>query len=108
MADQPDLRSRIQRASTLYYERLPYALQQELCNAFKIIDKNGDGRLAQADLVHWGPLQQSASEGFPVSSSISSLFAFLDADDSGELDFEDCKSLFFIFIMPKTASRISV
>ncbi|KAH7433384.1 hypothetical protein KP509_07G066900 [Ceratopteris richardii] len=100
MADQPDLRSRLQRASTLYYERLPYALQQELCNAFKMMDKNGDGRLAQADLVHWGPLQQSASEGFPVSSCISSLFAFLDADDSGELAFEDCKSLFFIFIMP--------
>ncbi|KAH7433387.1 hypothetical protein KP509_07G067100 [Ceratopteris richardii] len=103
MADRTDLRSRLQRASTLYCERLPYALQQEFCNAFQAMDKNRDGRIAQAELVHWGPLQQlcrSASEGFPVSSCISSLFAFLDADASGELDFEECKSLFFIFIMP--------
>ncbi|KAH7373468.1 hypothetical protein KP509_17G058200 [Ceratopteris richardii] len=103
MADQAALRSRLQRVAIQYYERLPYAVQQELYNAFRTMDRNRDGRVSQAELVQWGPWQEFcrlAAKDFPLSSCISSLFSFLDADNSGELDFDGCKTLFFVFIMP--------
>ncbi|KAH7415303.1 hypothetical protein KP509_14G036800 [Ceratopteris richardii] len=68
-----------------------------------MMDRNRDGRIALAELVQWGPaleLCRSASKGSSILSCLSSLFDFLDADDSGELDFEECKSLFFIVIVP--------
>ncbi|KAH7373467.1 hypothetical protein KP509_17G058100 [Ceratopteris richardii] len=103
MADQAALRSRLQRVAILYYERLPYSLQQQLYNAFRAMDRNRDGRISQLELVQWGPWQdfcRSFSKDFPFSSFISSLFSLLDADNSGELDFDECKGLFFVLITP--------
>ncbi|KAH7415401.1 hypothetical protein KP509_14G041200 [Ceratopteris richardii] len=83
MASQRSLRSRMQTAAALYYERLPYAVQQEHRDLFKGLDKNGDGRISKAE-----PLQA----GYPKKS----FFSFLDTDGDGLLDFEECKSLFFL------------
>ncbi|KAH7415411.1 hypothetical protein KP509_14G042100 [Ceratopteris richardii] len=83
MASQPSLRSRMQTAAALYYERLPYAVQQEHRDLFKGLDKNGDGRISKAELLQ---------AGYPKKS----FFSFLDTDGDGLLDFEECKSLFFL------------
>ncbi|KAH7415407.1 hypothetical protein KP509_14G041800 [Ceratopteris richardii] len=57
--------------------------QQEHRNLFQGLDKSGDGRISKVELLE---------AGYPKKS----FFSLLDNDGNGLLDFEECKSLFFV------------
>ncbi|KAH7415394.1 hypothetical protein KP509_14G040500 [Ceratopteris richardii] len=82
MASQSLFTSRLHRAAELYYESQPNAVQMQLCTLFQRLDINGDGRITEAE--------------YKSLLTSPSLFALLDRDGNGELDFEECKCLFFL------------
>lgn len=89
------MQAQLQRAASLFFDRLPSPVQQQLVEAFRSMDANGDGRISLAELVRW------ASTADPTSASsfdptLPVIFAFVDADRNGTLDFNECKGLFFI------------
>ncbi|KAH7415397.1 hypothetical protein KP509_14G040800 [Ceratopteris richardii] len=81
MAGQSSFTSRMHRAAALYNESQPNAVQQELCTLFQRLDVDADGRVTEAELKFL---------------NVPSLFALLDSDGNGELDFDEFKCLFFL------------
>ncbi|MCO5579229.1 hypothetical protein L7F22_033083 [Adiantum nelumboides] len=102
------MQARLQSAATLFYDRLPPPVRQQLVQTFRSMDENGDGRISLGELIHWArataasPSSSSSSSNHPSATTscfeaaMPVIFAFVDADGSGTLDFSECKALFFI------------
>lgn len=88
-------KSNLHRAAQLFYDQLPPDLQLRFIERLKSVDADGNGLVSQAELV-----QSCRNSGEPLSkmaSRLPKLFSVLDMDGNGYLDFDECKSLFFLF-----------
>ena len=68
--------------------------QQQLWYRFMELDENRDGRITIQELLN----RHRILNGGAVHDRVRMLFPLVDEDQNGVLDYDECKTLFFLFV----------
>jgi hypothetical protein len=94
-------RDQLWLAGQRFYDALGEELKSNWVKFFQELDSNGDGRVSAAELEaamqEPGPDGRDAASVNAVVGKARQLLATIDQNGDGELDFDECKALFFAF-----------